>query len=171
MANSGEIDPAVGIMAFTRGNNSPIDIQNSGKIAATFAGIAATSYGANSGIHIVNSGEITSSGGAGYGAIPIVPNVGYSVAIAASTVGAGSNIVVENSGEVNGKGKFGVGIAAYTLGAGSANLIKNAGSVTGGYAGILAASATGTTIVNSGKITADSFFAIGVYSGSGHDLQ
>ena len=119
VVNSGEIDPAVGILAFTGGNNSPIDIQNSGKIAATFAGIAAASYGANSGIHIVNSGEITTTGGAGYGAIPIVPNVGYSVAIAASTVGAGSNIVVENSGEVNGKGKFGVGIAAYTPGAGS----------------------------------------------------
>ena len=155
VSNSGEIDPAVGILAFTGGNNSPIDIQNSGKIAATFAGIAAASYGANSGIHIVNSGEITTTGGAGYGAIPIVPNVGYSVAIAASTVGEGSNIVVENSGEVNGKGKFGIGIAAYTPGPGSSTLIKNSGSIAGGYAGILAASATGTTIVNSGKITAD----------------
>lgn len=39
------------------------------------------------------------------------------------------------------------------------------GSVYGGYAAILAASNTGTTIVNTGKISAGSNFAIGVYGG------
>jgi autotransporter family porin len=132
------------------GNNSPISIVNTGDIEADQRGIYALTYGAGSPISIANSGSVTSAGP-------------YSAAIIGITQGDGSNVVIDNSGTVRGLGAGGLGIFAIATGAGSTNLITNSGSVYGGFAGIRAISFAGTTIVNSGDISAGSSLAIFTY--------
>ena len=80
----------------------------------------------------------------------------------AISTGANSPVVINNEGEIDPA----VGIYAVAVGTGSTNLVTNSGSVYGDYAAILAVSFTGTKIVNTGDISAKSFFAIGVYGAS-----
>ena len=56
IANSGVIDPEIGIKAVALGANSPITIYNSGTILGNFAAIYAIGY---SGTEIVNTGDIS----------------------------------------------------------------------------------------------------------------
>ena len=152
VTNSGDIDPDTGIDARSYADNSPVTVENSGDIEADRRGILAASFGANSTVTVVNSGTVALTGG----------STASSGAIITAAFGAGSNIVINNSGTLQGAGYRGVGIYALTPGTGGTNLIINSGSIYGSYAGILAISATGTTIINSGDISAGSNLAINV---------
>jgi autotransporter family porin len=74
----------------------------------------------------------------------------------------GSNVVINNSGTARGLGTYGFGLYARTTGPGGTNLLVNSGSVYGSFAGIYARSFGGTTIVDSGDISAGSLLAISV---------
>jgi autotransporter family porin len=153
IVNSGSIDPDVGINALTFGDNSPISVENSGDIVASQIGISALTYGAGSTVSITNSGTVTSTGT-------------YSAAIIGIADGTASNVTIDNSGTVRGAGTGSLGIFALATGPGGENLITNSGSVYGGFSGVRAISFTGTTIVNSGDISAGSSLAIFTYGAS-----
>jgi len=159
ITNSGDIDPSVGVRAFTFGFNSPITIDNKGTIDATFLGINAGTYGPNSPITIVNSGRVTSASAGFYSP---------STAINAVTRYSNSDVVIDNSGTVEGRGAYGKGVFAVAAGPNSRILITNSGSVYGGYAAIYAIGYIGTKIVNTGDISAgpNSQLAISVLGAS-----
>ncbi|MGZ8400280.1 MAG: autotransporter outer membrane beta-barrel domain-containing protein, partial [Methyloceanibacter sp.] len=167
--------PSVAIVATTLGDGSAIVIENSGELLATGAGsfgISAITDGVGSAISITNSGAIDPDIGiyahtqsdnspiAIDNSGPIDANLQEIFALAQ---GANSGIALINRGDVHGDY---TGIHALTEGTGSPNAITNSGSVIGGYAGILSSSMTGTTIINSGDISAGSFLAIGVNGAS-----
>lgn len=150
--NSGDIDPNTGINVTTYADNSAINVENSGDIEAGRIGIRGRSYGADSSVAITNSGSVTATG-------TVTPE---SVALLGIADGAGSNVVINNSGTARGLGTYGFGLYARTTGPGGTNLLINSGSVYGSFAGIYARSFGGTTIVNSGDISAGSPLAISV---------
>ena len=160
--NSGAIDPDIGIAAETHAQGSAISIVNSGDIEGTRAGVVAYTGAANSAITITNSGTATSNGTGFFG-----PGIG----IGAVALGGGSNVAINNSGIAKGFGPSGVGLYAVAVGAGGRNQLTNSGTVYGDYAGILAVSFTGTKVVNSGDISAESSFAIGIYGASSEILN
>lgn len=158
IANTGGImtqgGTAYGIFAETNGLGSTIAIINGGDIATSSGsahGIFASTLLASSGIRIENSGAITTEGPTGFG-------------IGAETSGNDSPLTIINSGVIDMRHSSSVAIFAASTGLGSPLSITNSGRVDGGFAGIFAQAET-TTIVNSGSITADSLFAIGVTGG------
>jgi hypothetical protein len=165
ITNSGKITASLfGIYATAGGAGDRITLVNNGSIDSAVAGIVAFTSDPHSEIAITNAGAIT-GGAAGIfaatgafvyapcGCIPGLPTV------VPSGYGDNSPLTIVNSGVIDPT----VGIQAATFGPNSPLLIKNSGSLSGDYAGILAVSYTSTTIVNTGDISAGSFFAIGVY--------
>jgi len=160
---------ASGIFADANGNNSPVSIANSGNISVTANGAGAKAYGiyaetsgVNGLVAIENRGDlrVTSTESEAYG-------------IFAQTYEVNSRIDILNDGAVTATGPDSYGIAARTIESGSPISITNSGSVfadTGGIRVVGLNDASGSTIINSGTISATSLLAI--YSiGAMNDTQ
>ena len=150
---------AFGIFAEQEGAGYDLAVSNSGKISATSVygpnGIHAETHYTGSSVQIVNAGDIVATGYEAY-------------AIVGLTFGPNSPLSIINNGSLSVKGgPGGAGIYARTTEVGSPILIDNSGSISGIGWGIYARSETGTTIVNSGDISATSLLAIQV-SGAGN---
>ena len=184
LENAGDIvSQDTGMKAGAYSDQSPITLINTGAITSQGDGMYARTIGVGSKVSVLNSGDIAARYGpytTGDGIYveteladsPIdIVNQGNIEAeddgIYARTYGANSSITITNSGVIDPV----VGIFALALGDGSQNLIVNSGSVFGEFAGILSISYTGTKIVNTGDISAGSFFAIGVSGASAEILN
>ena len=171
ITNSSGVDAPVGILAAAIGNDNTLAIENAGKIEASHLGIGIFAYGYGTSILVNNIGPDTTVGGTS-GAfnatslpinLPRLPSPSIGIAVAAD--GARNSITIDNSSALKAFGSYGIAIAAATHGPSSPITIVNSNALSGGFAGILTASTSGTTIVNAGNISAGSQFAIGVYAG------
>ncbi len=129
-----------------------ITITNSGVAEGSNVGILA--LGGDS-VTITNSGRVTSLGGP----VNIAPFPLPGIAIFGIVPFQG-NLVIDNSGTAEAFGADGWGIAGSATGPNSRVTILNSGTAYGAGAGIVVASNTGSTIVNSGDISAGSHRAI-----------
>ncbi|MGV1013755.1 MAG: autotransporter outer membrane beta-barrel domain-containing protein [Methyloceanibacter sp.] len=164
-AGNGFTSRAAGIGVGTYYGN-PISIRNSGDIVAIIgdgdyalaAGVAGNIYfGPDGSVDIENSGDLFVRAGAGARAI--------AAGIFGYTNDVNSPIGIVNSGDIvvevgTGAGAHGIGIFAGAIGPSGLVAIDNSGSTFGGTAGIATFSNTGTTIVNSGYVSAASLLAI-----------
>ncbi|HWM32588.1 MAG TPA: hypothetical protein VNO69_12920, partial [Methyloceanibacter sp.] len=149
---------ATGILAETRGDDSPLSIVNSGNIETRGSGqtleplnggIFADTFGVNSPISIVNSGDITSTGEENYvfgifgriaynggpltiensGEISVDAGTGVASGIRGLAVGYNNPIAITNRANIAVTGTEAFGVHAVTVGLGNPIDIVNSGDI------------------------------------------